>query len=227
MADRDDDLLDEQLRYYGTRAPHYDDAYTRTGHSDRGPEANAAWFAELAVVERAVDDVDLTDRDVLELGCGTGHWTRRLATRARRVLAVDGSSEMLDVARDKLRAAGATNVDLLEADIIRTWEPEPDATDVVAAFFFLEHVPDEVLDSVVAKMASALRPGGQLLVAEGHRREAMPDIEHRHLHDVEYRVVERRRTAEEFAAAFAAHGISVDVTHTEQRFCIVRGALTG
>ena len=223
----DDDLLDEQLRYYGARAPHYDDAYTRTGHNDRGPEANAAWFAELAIVEAAVDELDLSG-DVLELGCGTGHWTLRMAARARRVTAVDGSPEVLEVARAKLDAAGVANVDLVHGDIIRTWAPPRRSADAVAAFFFLEHVPDEHLDGVLAKAAAALRPGGQVIVAEGHRRDAeMPDVEHRHLHEVEYRVVERRRTADEFVAAFASHGLDVTVEHTERLFAIVRGSLSG
>ena len=220
-----DDLLDEQLRYYGARAPIYDDAYARTGLSDRGPEANAAWWRELAVVEAAVDDLDLSG-DVLELGCGTGHWTVRLARRAASVVALDGSPDMLARARSKLDAAGHRNVELRHADVIRSWEPDR-TWDAAAAFFFLEHVPDDHFDAVVAKVARALRPGGRVVVAEGRRREPMPDVEHRHLHDVPYRVVERRRTALEFVDGFGAHGIEVDVEHTDRLFTIVRGHRRG
>ena len=224
---RDDDrLLDGQLRYYGDRAPSYDEAYTRTGHGDRGPEANARWFAELAVVEGAVDALDLQDRDVLELGCGTGHWTARLASRARSVTALDASPEMLDVARSKLAVAGATNVSLERVDVVRAWEPAR-TWDAVVAFFFLEHVLDSHFHSLVARVVRALAPDGVVLVAEGRHRgeEHANDVEHRHLHDhdVTYDVVERRRTAEEFTEAFAAHGVVVAVEHTEWNFTIVTG----
>ena len=222
------DPIDDQLRYYGDRASTYDDAYARTGTGDGGEEANAAWFAELAVVEAAVDETDVTG-DVLELGCGTGHWTQRLASRASSVTALDGAPGMLEVATAKLAAANLTNVELRCVDIIRSWEPDR-TWDAAAAFFFLEHVPDDHIDGVVAKLARALRPDGALVVAEGRRREEHAEaLEHRHLHDhdhdhdVVYEVVERRRSAEEFVELFGRHGIDVDVTHTDRRFTIVRG----
>jgi demethylmenaquinone methyltransferase/2-methoxy-6-polyprenyl-1,4-benzoquinol methylase len=219
--DDDDELLDGQLRYYGDRAPTYDEAYTRTGHSDRGPEANARWFAELAVVEAAVDGLELRG-DVLELGCGTGHWTARLAASARSVTALDGSPEMLDVARRKLAAAG--NVTFERIDLVRDWEPSRD-WDAVVAFFFLEHVPDRHFESLVARIARALSPGGVVLIAEGRHRgeEHSSHLEHRHLHDVAYEVVERRRTPVEFVAAFAEHGIAVSIEQTERNFTIATG----
>jgi demethylmenaquinone methyltransferase/2-methoxy-6-polyprenyl-1,4-benzoquinol methylase len=222
VGDSDDDrLLDGQLRYYGDRAPTYDDAYTRTGHSDRGAEANARWFAELAVVEAAVDELDLRG-DVLELGCGTGHWTARLAAQARSVTALDASPEMLEVARRKL--AAAENVALERVDLVRDWEPSR-TWDAVVAFFFLEHVPDAHFDSLVARIARALAPSGVVLIAEGRHRgeEHVADVERRHLHDhaATYDVVERRRTADEFVAAFAGHGLEVSTEHTERNFTIV------
>ena len=226
MSEPDDGILDEQLAYYGDRAPHYDDAYSRTGLSDRGAEANAAWFREMAVVEAAVDELEL-DGLVLELGCGTGHWTVRLARRAAHVTAVDGAAAMLDVARAKVAGAGLTNVELVHADIVRSWTPSGTGTfDAAAAFFFLEHVPDEHLGLVLDGMANSLRPGGRVVVAEGRQREPLApgaEIEHRHLHGVQHRVVERRRSAEEFAAAFADHGIDVTAEHTARLFTIVRG----
>ena len=222
----DDDLLDGQLRYYGDRAPTYDEAYTRTGHSDRGAEANARWFAELAVVEAAVDALDLVGADVLELGCGTGHWTARLAARARSVTALDASPEMLDIARTKLISGGADNVSLACVDVVRGWEPDR-TWDAICAFFFVEHVPDGHLDSLVARMVGALTADGAVLVAEGRHRgeEHAREVEHRHLHDHEetYDVVERRRTADEFTEVFAAHGVDVAIEHTERNFTIVTG----
>jgi demethylmenaquinone methyltransferase/2-methoxy-6-polyprenyl-1,4-benzoquinol methylase len=229
VSDDGDALLDDQLRYYDRRAPIYDDAYTHTGHNDRGPEANARWFAELAVVEAALDRARLTG-DVLELGCGTGRWTERLASTARTVTALDGAPGMLDVARQRL--AGTDTVRFELVDVIRAWHPATDAYDAMAAFFFLEHVTDDHLDGVLANVARALRPGAAVFVAEGlqreEHRERQDDVEHRHLpgheHLGDFQVVERRRSADELTAAFAAHGISVTVAATDRLFCIVTGS---
>lgn len=51
---------------------------------------------------------------MLELACGTGLWTSRLAVRSSRVLAVDAAPEMLSINRERLRTG---NVEYCQADI--------------------------------------------------------------------------------------------------------------
>ena len=65
----DDDvqpLLAEQVAYYRAHAPDYDDNYL-----------GKDW-------DHSIEELPITG-DVLELACGTGHWTRLLAARARSV----------------------------------------------------------------------------------------------------------------------------------------------
>ena len=50
--------LEQQLDYYRARAGEYDDWWFRTGRYDRGPVANAAWFAEVAALEAALERFD-------------------------------------------------------------------------------------------------------------------------------------------------------------------------
>ena len=218
--DDKDSLLDEQLAYYDQRAPIYDDAYTRTGHSDRGPEANARWWSELRTVEAALDRVPIAG-NVLELGCGTGRWTERLADRAASLTALDGSARMLALARARLQAARHVSFD--RVDILRGWSPDRDF-DLVAAFFFLEHVPDQYIDRVVSRISVALRPGGRVFVAEGRHREPHSGVEIRDLHGQPFRVVERRRTEEEFRTLFARHGLQIDFGVTDRFFCYLEAA---
>ena len=58
------------------------------------------------------------DSRVLELACGTGACTLRLAeiARAGKVVALDFSEKMLDVATENAKAAGATNVVFVKGD---------------------------------------------------------------------------------------------------------------
>ena len=108
VSDEADRLVAEQIRYYDDRASEYEDLWFRRGRYDMGPDFNDGWFRETALVEAAVDAFDASG-SVLELACGSGIWTRRLAPRARRLVAVDSSSSMIELNRGRF---GAANVDV-------------------------------------------------------------------------------------------------------------------
>ena len=215
----DDDVLDDQLAYFDDRAPTYDDAYARTGVHDQGPAANERWWRELRALEAALARADLGG-DVLELGCGTGYWTEQLASRARSVTALDGSEHMLREARRRM--GDAPNVAFERVDLLRAWTPTR-TFDAVAAFFFVEHVPDARLDALLANIAAVLPVGGRLFIADGLPHEPSTATEHHHAHEREYRMVERRRTEAELVAALEDHGFDVDVRGTEHLFRYLDG----
>ena len=67
-------------------------------------------------------------RRVLDVGCGTGIHSIELARRGYEVLGVDLSQKMIEVAREKSRAAEVTGVYFLQADATRLeFEEEFDA----------------------------------------------------------------------------------------------------
>ncbi len=87
-----DELLAEQVRYYRERAPEYDETSVPHDHPYGATIARiVAELMSLGPVERAI-----------ELGAGTGLWTRALATIARVVVAVDTSPEALALLRAKV-----------------------------------------------------------------------------------------------------------------------------
>src|SRR5215831_5800388 len=49
---------------------------------------------------------DVAGARVLDLGCGEGGYSRALAQNGARVIGVDGSDRMIDVARERASAAG-------------------------------------------------------------------------------------------------------------------------
>lgn len=105
----------------------------------------------------------VTDRDVCELGCGTGKNTEWLAERASRVLALDFSAGMLDIARSRI---SSDRVTFRLHDITAPW-PAPDAAfDAVIGNLVLEHVSS--IEPVFAEAARVLRGGGVLFLAELH-----------------------------------------------------------
>jgi ubiquinone/menaquinone biosynthesis C-methylase UbiE len=97
---------------------------------------------------------------VLELGCGTGEFSRRLASIASRVVAVDVSAEMIRVARN--RSAQLSNIEYLVGDMMAL-PLDHAAFDCVVSLNTLHHV-DPV--QALRAMRTVLRPGGTLLIAD-------------------------------------------------------------
>jgi ubiquinone/menaquinone biosynthesis C-methylase UbiE len=96
-----------------------------------------------------------------DLGCGTGQFAEALAPFVARVIAVDGSSEMLQAARERLD--GRENVELREGALeqLPVGDHELDAAAVVLV---LHHVPDP--SRAVTEAARALKPRGRLFLVD-------------------------------------------------------------
>ncbi|MGQ0849988.1 MAG: class I SAM-dependent methyltransferase [Actinomycetota bacterium] len=95
---------------------------------------------------------------ILDLGCGTGHLTARLARLGTRVIGVDNSAEMLASAR-----ASYPDLDLRLGDA-RTFEIDQ-PMDAVFSNATLHWVREA--DLVVARVFAALRPGGRFVAEFG------------------------------------------------------------
>ncbi|MEM9513987.1 MAG: methyltransferase domain-containing protein [Actinomycetota bacterium] len=196
----------EQIEYYRRRAPWYDDVYDCVGDYDRGPELNARWRTSVAGLKAVVDRAPLRG-DCVELGIGTGFWSAHIIDRVDRLWGYDASPEMVDRARQ--RFADRSDVSLAVVDLWH-WRPERQ-WDCAVAFFFIEHVPDEVLPALLTTLHDVLRPGGCLFVAEGAWWQQEPAVETREVDGQTLRVVERRRDVHELDAAFGSAGFAVDI----------------
>lgn len=101
---------------------------------------------------------------VLEVGCGPGFFTvpaAEIVGQEGKVVSLDVSPAAVDHVRDKVDAAGATNVQVIEANAADTGLT---AETVDLAFVFgLGHVVGDVED-VWRELHRLLRPGGILSV---------------------------------------------------------------
>ena len=156
-------LIAEQVAYYRARAGEYDEWWFRAGRYDRGPSLNAAWFADVEIVETALfaflDAV--RPQRVLELACGTGLFTRHLAPRVPQVTALDASPEVIACNRARVNCQ---NVDYVIADLFE-WKP-PARYDLVFMSFWLSHVPLARFESFWSVVRQALAPGGHAYVID-------------------------------------------------------------
>lgn len=219
MAGRDADELDalmaEQRTYYRALAAEFD-AETRRAESDPG------WSAEVAALEQALHGVGPCGA-VLELGCGTGNWTKRLAESAEWLVAVDAAAEMIDCARAKVEA---DHVEFVVADLF-AWSP-PQRFDVVFFAFVLSHVPPSRFDAFWELVDHALAPHGRVVfidngptAAVGEEPVSHPDVPlvRRRLRSGEqYRVVKVFHQPEELRDLLHQRGWQATVRPTGEQF---------
>ena len=96
-----------------------------------------------------------------DLGCGAGHITDALAPCVARVIAVDESGPMLDVARQRL--AAHANVEL-RVGTIEALPVENDVLDAAVLFLVAHFITDP--SRVMAEILRVLKPGGRLLIVD-------------------------------------------------------------
>ncbi len=96
----------------------------------------------------------------LDVGCGTGVFSRLLAERCDSVLGLDLSPEMVRIAEEQSRGWRGLRYEV--ADV--TAYPLPDeAFDCIVSIATLHHLP---LEATLAQLKRALAPGGTLLVLD-------------------------------------------------------------
>lgn len=100
---------------------------------------------------------------VLDVGTGTGFIAAGLAPRAARVIAIDNSPAMLDVARDNLAQLGIDNVEVHEADLTQL-PLNDDSVDAAVANMVLHHAPDPA--GMLAEMTRVTRPNGWVAITD-------------------------------------------------------------
>ena len=138
----------EQVAYYRRRAAEYD--VTSYGDLPRANRRIAALIGQLH-----------PEGDVLEIACGTGIWTRHLATCARSVTAIDAAPEMIALARQRVTGARVT---FLAADVL-DWTP-PQRFDTVFFAFWLSHVPASAFSRFWSVVRRALASDGRVLFVD-------------------------------------------------------------
>ena len=99
--------------------------------------------------------------DVIDLACGTGNAALLAARRGARVVGIDASPGLLEVARERARTQGV-DVDFREGDLLDL--PVADGTaDVVLSVFGVIFASDPA--QALGEVGRVLRPGGRVLVS--------------------------------------------------------------
>jgi ubiquinone/menaquinone biosynthesis C-methylase UbiE len=118
---------------------------------------NLARYTNQAIYRTALELLDARHQTVLDVGCGTGLMSAKLARMDRRVVAVDLSAAM--IARARRRYGDA--VEFMQADA-EDLPFDDDAFDAVINLISFHHYPDP--QRAVAEFRRVLRRDGRLVL---------------------------------------------------------------
>lgn len=100
---------------------------------------------------------------VLELGCGTGKNTKWLLERAKQIIGLDFSQEMLNKAKEKV---SDERVVFKRADLTKKWEIDNNFADLITCSLTLEHIIN--LNHIFNQANQKLKKNGLFFISELH-----------------------------------------------------------
>jgi 2-polyprenyl-6-hydroxyphenyl methylase / 3-demethylubiquinone-9 3-methyltransferase len=117
----------------------------------------------LQYIERTLS---LPDKQVLDVGCGGGILSEAMARAGARVLGIDLSQAVLDVAElHALEGKVAADYRAIAAEELA--QERPAAFDLATCMEMLEHVPDPAAS--LKALAALVKPGGDVIVSTLNR----------------------------------------------------------
>lgn len=112
--------------------------------------------------------IDSGSEKVLDIGCGTGEFTKKVAIKAKKVIGIDIAPQMIIEAQKRHTA---TNINYVLQDFDEMDENEQfDCIVSIATFHHLE------LKTALPKIKRLLKPGGVLIVLDLYERRGILDL---------------------------------------------------
>lgn len=100
---------------------------------------------------------------LVDVGCGTGFLSAGLGPLAEKVISIDSSPGMLEVARKNLQALGLHNVELRQGSV-EALPVKSDSADATFANMVLHHAPDPQL--MITEMTRITKHGGRVVITD-------------------------------------------------------------
>lgn len=111
--------------------------------------------------------IDISDKRIVDVGCGGGILTEGLAAQGADALGIDLSEELIDVAElHGLESGVNTHYQKISAEALA--QEQPESFDHVTCMEMLEHVPDP--GSIIAACAMMVKPGGMVFFSTLNRK---------------------------------------------------------
>ena len=142
------------VSYYNNRAKEYEKVYLNPDEQEdllKATEIFQSLFAQ---------------KTVLEIACGTGYWTERIAKTATSIFATDINESVIEIARKKQIGSNAT---FAIADMFDFTPAEK--FEAVFGGFIWSHILFQDLDKFIDTVKGFLKPGGTIVFIDGNAVE--------------------------------------------------------
>jgi 2-polyprenyl-3-methyl-5-hydroxy-6-metoxy-1,4-benzoquinol methylase len=144
--------------WHDSIATRFDDGYRRS----------PAFMEREAVWRKLIADHMPDDATVLDAGCGSGVFSIIAAERAAWVTGIDGSANMIAIAKAEANRRSLSNVQFEEAMLDQVGRFDAGSFDTILSSSVLEYV--DRYEAVLASFARLLKPGGKLIVSMPNAR---------------------------------------------------------
>lgn len=114
------------------------------------------------VRKKIANEINPINKSVLDVATGTGSLAIALSHTAKKVVGIDLSSKMLDVAKKKV---GTGNLSFVQMDASKM-NFEDDEFDIVSISLGLHDMPREIRSSVLEEIKRVLKKDGKLYILE-------------------------------------------------------------
>jgi predicted TPR repeat methyltransferase len=136
-------------------------------------KAYNSWAMQYDTNENKTRDLDIKStiktlshyefKNVLELGCGTGKNTEWLIKKTERIIGLDFSQKMLNIAQKKI---ASEKVVFKRAELTKEWPVENENFDLLTSSLTLEHI--ENLSHIFSEAYKKLVAEGLFFISELH-----------------------------------------------------------
>ncbi len=132
--------------------------------------ADETWNHNAHYHRYLINQIPVRCRQILEIGCGTGEFSRLLAERAEKVFAIDLSPQMIRFAKERSKLC--PNIDFIEGDVM-TYQLPDNQFDCIATLTTLHHLP---ITGILKNIKRALKPGGVFICLDLYQRSNLTDL---------------------------------------------------
>ena len=138
------------VSYYSERAKEHENVYLNPDEQE-----------DLLEATKISQDL-FAQKTVLEIACGTGYWTERIAKTATSILGTDINESMIEIAKQRQ----TENMAFAVADMFNLSTDEK--FDGVFAGFIWSHILLQDLDKFLEKVKSFLKPNATVVFIDGN-----------------------------------------------------------
>ena len=145
-------LQNDTVKYYSERAKEYENIYLKPERKD-----------DLQKVTKILQDI-FRNKSIIEIACGTGYWTERIAQTAKSIYAIDINDSVLEIAGSKTYPQN--NVIFENADFYKLSPAQP--YENLFGGFILSHIKLQEMNNFIKVISKFVIPGGTLILLDNN-----------------------------------------------------------